>query len=154
MRKTSYIFIFMAMALAFGCASSKNTTSPVFNDEPINIGYGKVSRDDLTYSVSHKKEKNTRAFNTVYDYLRDMVPGVRVESTGPTSANVYVRGINSINSGTAPLFVVDGVVMDDIAAINPYDIDSVDVLKDAAAAIYGVRGANGVILITLKKSGK
>ena len=93
-------------------------------------------------------------FNTVYDYLRDMVPGVRVESTGPTSANVYVRGINSINSSTTPLFVVDGVVMDDIAAINPYDIDSVDVLKDSAAAIYGVRGANGVILITLKKSGK
>ena len=154
MGKTSYILIFMAMALAFGCASSKNTSSPVFNDETINLGYGQVSKDDLTYSVSHKKEKNTRAYNTVYDYLRDMVPGVRVESTGPTSANVYVRGINSINSSTKPLFVVDGVVMDEIATINPYDIDSVDVLKDSAAAIYGVRGANGVILITLKKAVK
>ncbi|MBR1927446.1 MAG: TonB-dependent receptor plug domain-containing protein [Bacteroidales bacterium] len=154
MGKICYLTLLAALTLAFGCASSRGTSSPVFNDEPVNIGYGQVSQDDLTYSVSHKKEKHPRTFNTVYDYLREMVPGVRVESTGPLTANVYVRGINSINSGTSPLFVVDGVVIDDISSINPYEIDSVDVLKDSASAIYGVRGANGVILITLKKPTK
>mgnify|MGYP002625660922 CR=1 FL=1 len=154
MSKISHITLLSALIITSGCASSRNTASPVFNDEAVNLGYGKVSQDDLTYSVSHKKEKHPRTFNTVYDYLREMVPGVKVESTGPLTANVFVRGINSINSGTAPLFVVDGVVIDDISSINPYEIDSVDVLKDSAAAIYGVRGANGVILITLKKSEK
>ena len=74
--------------------------------------------------------------------------------SGNRSAKIFVRGINSVNSPTDPLMIVDGTIMNDISDINPYEVESVDVLKDAAAAIYGVRGANGVIIITMKKGGK
>lgn len=63
-----------------------------------------------------------------------------------------IRGVGTINSSTDPLYVVDGVVMDDIQFINPNDIERMEVLKDASsAAIYGARGANGVVLITTKR---
>ena len=100
------------------------------------------------------ENKNTRTYTTIYDFLREMVPGVEVHSTGAFTAKVYVRGVQSINSPTDPLFVVDGVEMDDISMINPYDVQSVDVLKDSATAIYGVRGTNGVIIINMKKASK
>ena len=100
------------------------------------------------------KNKDNRVYNSIYDYFRDRVPGVRVEMSGNRPAKIFVRGINSVNSPTDPLMIVDGTIMNDISDINPYEVESVDVLKDAAAAIYGVRGANGVIIITMKKGGK
>ncbi len=64
--------------------------------------------------------------------------------------SIQIRGISSINLSTEPLLIVDGVEMKDVSGINPRDVKEIQVLKDAAASIYGSRGANGVILITLK----
>ena len=75
-----------------------------------------------------------------------------MEGSDPSSTKVYIRGLNSLEAPSDPLFIVDGVTVDDISNINPYEVKSVDVLKDAEAAIYGVRGTNGVIIILLKKS--
>ena len=65
-------------------------------------------------------------------------------------SSVVVRGISTLNSSTVPLVIVDGVEVNDLDAVSPYDVYSVSVLKDASTSIYGVRGANGVILITTK----
>ena len=65
-----------------------------------------------------------------------------------TDNKILIRGVNSINSSSDPLILVDGVEMSDISSLNPADVKSVDVIKDGSSAIYGMRGANGVILIT------
>ncbi|MBR5660069.1 MAG: TonB-dependent receptor plug domain-containing protein [Bacteroidales bacterium] len=153
MRTLVLIQTFIAVALvAAGCSAQRQVART--EDDTVNIGYQDVSKENLTYSVSHLENNNNKPYNTIYDYLREMVPGVEVHSTGPFTAKVYVRGIQSINSPTDPLFVVDGVMMDDISMINPYDVRSVDVLKDSATAVYGVRGTNGVIIINMKKASK
>ena len=117
-------------------------------DNQVNVGYGTTDKDDLTYSVSSVKvsDKEVVTYSNMYDYLRGRVPGVVV---GPDNS-ITIRGINSINSSTEPLILVDGVEISDLSTINPIDVYSVDVLKDASSSIYGVRGSNGVILITTK----
>ena len=81
----------------------------------------------------------------MYDYLRGRVAGVEVSPNN----SIRIRGTNSINSSTEPLIIVDGSEAD-LNSVSPYDVYSVSVLKDASSSIYGVRGANGVILITTK----
>ena len=146
MRKLLYLFSMLAVV---SCG-----TPPVMpGQKAVNIGYGETTQEGLTYAVSSvdMSQIDNGAYTTIYDYLEGRVPGVQVRKTGPTSASILVRGINSINSSTEPLIIVDGVEVGDISYINPRDVKSVDVLKDASAAIYGSRGANGVIIITLKK---
>jgi TonB-dependent SusC/RagA subfamily outer membrane receptor len=94
-------------------------------------------------------EKGT--YNTIYDYLEGRVPGLRIIRNNGGTPSILIRGINSITSSTEPLILVDGVEVHDISYLNPRDVRSVDVLKDGSAAIYGSRGGNGVILITLKR---
>ena len=121
--------------------------------ESVDIGYGETTRDKNPYAVSslEMNEAEQATYNTIYDYLEGRVPGVQVVKTGTASATIHIRGVNSINSSTEPLFVVDGVTVNDISNINPHDVKSVTVLKDASAAIYGVRGANGVIVIKTRR---
>jgi len=130
-------------------------------DEVVVIGYGTAKKSDLTGSVSRvtadsfKDQPVTR----VEEALQGRAAGVTVSKSNgqPGGAvKVRIRGINSITGDNSPLVVIDGVLGGDLATINPNDIASMDVLKDASAtAIYGVRGANGVILISTKKgSGK
>jgi TonB-linked SusC/RagA family outer membrane protein len=122
------------------------------------IGYGKEKRADLTSSVSSlsAKDINELPATNLASALASRIPGVEVHSTGykPGSGNtINIRGINSISQGDGPLYVIDGVALTgDIRSLNPDDIESVDVLKDAAAAgIYGSRASEGVIIITTKK---
>lgn len=122
-------------------------------EESINIGYGTISKKNLTTSVSQVKVRleEVSSYANIGEYLSGRVPGLIVQKVGSTY-KYSVRGINSINSSTDPLFVVDGAVVMDIDSINPRDIKSVEVLKDASASIYGTRGACGVILITTRRS--
>ena len=117
--------------------------------QAVEMGYGTVNKDDLTYSVSSLKpeDKEISSYSNMYDYLRGRVPGV---SVGPNN-KIQIRGINSINASTEPLIIVDGTESD-LSAVNPRDVYSVDVLKDGSASIYGVRGACGVIIITTKSA--
>lgn len=120
-----------------------------FNDDSVNVGYGYVKRKNLTTSVSRVqvRQEDIISYVDIGEYLQGRVPGLSVQKVG-SSYKYTIRGINSINASTDPLFVVDGATVTDISFLNPRDVKSVEVLKDASASIYGTRGACGVILIT------
>ncbi|HEY9489558.1 MAG TPA: SusC/RagA family TonB-linked outer membrane protein, partial [Chryseosolibacter sp.] len=128
--------------------------------EIVVVGYGTQKKSDLTGSVGQvsSEEILERPISNVLQGLQGRVAGVNVflNSGSPTaSPRVVIRGMGTINSSSGPLYVVDGVVMEDIAFLNPYDIESMEVLKDASStAIYGARGANGVILISTRRGAK
>ena len=126
-------------------------------DEVVAIGYGSMKKSDLTgavSSVSADKLKKTPV-SSLDQALQGRVSGVTVNANSGqpgAAASVYIRGIGSPNGGTGPLYVVDGVIVGNISYLSPSDISSLEVLKDASStAIYGSRGANGVILVTTKK---
>jgi TonB-linked SusC/RagA family outer membrane protein len=125
-------------------------------DEVVVIGYGSVKESDLTSSISTVKGAQITEVTTgnAMDALQGKVNGVQVTSGGGpgTTPKVLIRGVTTVN-GSDPLYVVDGMpVGSNINFLNSNDVESMEVLKDAsAAAIYGTRGSNGVILITTKK---
>ena len=129
-------------------------------DEVVVVGYGTVQRKDLTGSVgsvdmNKLKEAPVANFDQA---LAGRVAGVKVGSdSGEPGAGleVTIRGRNTVNGDNSPLYVLDGFIVEDFnpSILNPTDIESIDILKDASAtAIYGARGANGVVLITTKKA--
>jgi len=125
-------------------------------DEVVVIGYGTQRRADLTGAISTVKgaDITSQQVLTATQAIQGKVAGVQIISSGDPNSNpaVRIRGVGTMLAGASPLFVVDGIITDDIRNINSADIVSVDVLKDASStAIYGVRAANGVVLITTKK---
>jgi TonB-linked SusC/RagA family outer membrane protein len=128
-------------------------------DDVVVIGYGTRRKSDLTGSVSQVKAKEINAYpaTNVLQALSGRAPGVQVlQNTGSPGASVSVRirGTNSIQGSNEPLYVVDGfpIAGSNPTVINNADIESIEILKDASAtAIYGSRGANGVVLITTKR---
>lgn len=141
--------------------SSTNTAAEV-----VVVGYGKSTKRDLTGAVKSVKaaDFNRGIINSPEELLQGKVSGVNVTSaSGEPGAlqNITIRGPGGVRTGSTPLFVVDGMALDNstvggainpLSFLNPQDIESMDVLKDASGtAIYGARGANGVIIITTKK---
>jgi TonB-linked SusC/RagA family outer membrane protein len=127
--------------------------------EVVVIGYGKQQKKDITSAISSisGKELKELPVTNVNQALQARIPGMQVVTAGHqpgAGTNVRIRGINTITQGSGPIYVVDGVVVSyDIREINPNDIESIDVLKDAsAAAIYGSRAAEGVVIITTKRA--
>lgn len=127
-------------------------------NEVVVVGYGTMRKSDVTGSISVAKgEDMVKAQNfSALDNLRGKASGVSIFSNsgqpGAYASRVVIRGLATINSSSNPLYVVDGVVMEDFSLVNPNDIESMEVLKDASAtAIYGARGANGVIMVTTKR---
>ena len=125
-------------------------------DEVVVIGYGSVRKSDLSGSVgSVKAEDITKvtASNPIQS-IQGRVTGVQIASPSGTPGEnpvVRIRGVGTFNN-SSPIYVVDGIILDDISFLNASDISSMEILKDASAtAIYGSRGANGVILVTTKK---
>lgn len=126
-------------------------------EETVVIGYGQAKKSDLTGSVASIKPselKNSKV-GMLSSALQGTAAGVQVTSGNlkpGADAGIIIRGVGSLNAGTAPLYVVDGVPMGGLQDISPSDIASIEILKDASsAAIYGSRGSNGVVLITTKK---
>ena len=146
------LFIILTAVLATGCGVSsqapRESASASPEDAEVNVGYGTVKKRDVSHPVSslQVKENDLRTYRDMYEYLEGRVAGVVVT----TGKRIVIRGINTINGSSDPLIIVDGAECQDLSTINPNDVKSVDVLKDSAAAIYGVRGANGVIVITTK----
>lgn len=135
-------------------------------NEFVVVGYGTQKRSDVTGAIGSVKSENFNrgVITNPVDLLQGKVAGVNITSTSGepgANQNVIIRGIGSLRSGTQPLYVLDGFLLDNsgtgIAAnplsfLNPNDIESIDVLKDASAtALYGSRASNGVIVITTKK---
>ena len=122
------IFIVLAL-LASSCGSSRTVAS---------------SNDTNTYSPSKVKVENAGVYKDIYEYLQGKVPGVQIVGT-----SIRIRGINS-NNNTDALIILDGMEVSDVSDVNPADVASVEVLKDSEATLYGMRGANGVVIIKTK----
>jgi TonB-dependent SusC/RagA subfamily outer membrane receptor len=131
-----------------------------FIDETIVVAYGTATRSSFTGSASmvNAQAIEARVATDVTNALAGTAPGVQViSSSGDPAASgptIRIRGIGSMSASNAPLYIVDGMPYDgSLSDINPNDVESMSVLKDAAAsAIYGARGANGVVLITTKRA--
>ena len=124
-------------------------------EKVVVVGYGSQKRSAITGAVADVKldKVSSRSVNNVAEVLQGKAPGVIVANEGgdPTvSPRVYIRGMGGIN-GESALYVVDGAIFPGQPVVNPNDIESISVLKDASAAIYGARASGGVILITTKK---
>jgi len=128
-----------------------------FLDKAVVIGYGTVKKRDITgavISVSGSELEN-KIPTDIFEAMQGSVPGVQIVSNSGApgeGSSVRVRGIATFGDGVEPLYVVDGLPVENADLINPNDVLSIEILKDAAsAAIYGSRSANGVILVTTKK---
>ena len=135
--------------------------SSIMLEETIAIGYGRMKKSDLTGSVASVSAEKlvTTPSNSIESLMQGRIAGVQVTNASQdpgASSTVRIRGNSSLNGSNSPLVVIDGFPYGEAGAlsqINPQDIISMEVLKDASAsAIYGSRGANGVILITTRKA--
>ncbi|RKF04584.1 TonB-linked SusC/RagA family outer membrane protein [Tenacibaculum lutimaris] len=157
------VFSFVGMKTAERTVGASNQISVLLEgdnllDEVVVVGYGTTTRQSYTGTAKVVKTENiaAKSFSNVSQSLAGEVAGVNVINTSGqpgSTATIRIRGFGSVNGNRDPLYVVDGVPFSgSINSINPGDIESTTILKDATAtAIYGARGANGVILITTKK---
>ena len=127
-------------------------------DETVVIGYGTQTKRTITSAMTSIKSEELSGYvgSSIEQTISGLVPGVRIQTSDATPGgdiNVEVRGIGTVTAGAAPLYIVDGIPMEGgLSTINPDDVANIQILKDAAStAVYGSRGANGVILITTKR---
>ena len=131
-------------------------------NEVVVVGYGTSKKRDVTGAIASVSSKDfeKQPLTDVSKAIQGRAAGVQVRQTSGSPSggfNIRIRGANSITGGNDPLYVVDGQFISDLSTVNVNDIQSMEILKDASAtAIYGTRGANGVVLVTTKKgrSGK
>jgi len=141
---------------AIGGRKKINCTFPLAVSLPsgntVNIGYGEQNRDEVAGSVSSVNacRVNYAGYSDVWQALAGQVPGLEVFRTGG-GVTLRIRGRSS-NRDSEPLILLNGVRIHDLNSVNPHDVESIDVIKDGTAAIYGIQGANGVILITTRRA--
>lgn len=148
------------VGLTAACGPRRVASETAPRSDSVSVGYGSQSRRDLTGAVGTISEHDIDSHRASrIEELLNRIPGVTVTRISGGEYSVRIRGSQSFHGSNEPLFVVDGVPlasfgggMSVVAGIPPGDIARIDVLKDAAAAIYGSQGANGVILITTKRA--
>ncbi len=146
---------------AAGCGSIFHGTPPGTGGDSVSVGYGKQDRKDVSGAVGSVTAQDAQGMQvTRVEELLRRVPGVEVLRRADGRLSVRVRGAGDLRGTGEPLFIVDGMKLPQGGAggaldgISPHDVARIDVLKDAGAlAIYGSEGANGVIIITTKKTG-
>ena len=163
------VFSFIGMKEVTALVAASNTMNMVMDEdvetleEIVVVGFSSKSRDELTSAVSNVTAEDLQKIApsvSIDNMLQGVAAGVQVTAQNGKpgqTAFIRVRGIGSINAGNQPLYIVDGAQVNenDVNAINPNDVESVSVLKDAAStSIYGARGGNGVVLITTKRGKK
>lgn len=121
--------------------------------DSVNVGYGYTRKREMSASVSRLRptSANAETYSNIADYIQGRVPGVMVRREGE-SCRYIIRGVGTNSDATDPLLMVDGVEVDNFNNILPSQVESVEVIKDGSASIYGMRGANGVIMITTKNN--
>lgn len=122
------------------------------------VGYGTMKKSDLTGSIASvdTEKLNAKGATTVMENLQGSVPGVSITQNSSRAGggfDIEIRGKSSFNQSSTPLYVVDGIITDNIDFLNPQDIERIDILKDASStAIYGSRATNGVVIVTTKSA--
>ena len=148
--------LFSLALLSMGCGASGRTTSAGETEE-VAVGYGTQERSTVTSAVSHVDPDEQRRPVTRVEEMLEKVPGVRLMRSEGGGIRVLIRGASSVNGSNDPLYVVDGMTIEvdpdqGLYWLNPNDVASIDVLRDAGAtAIYGSRGAGGVIIIKTRR---
>ena len=118
--------------------------------DSVNVGYGYVKKSKMSTPSSRRgANKDIATYTDIADYIQATEPGVIVQKGG--GVRYLIRGIGTNSSATDPLLMVDGVQVDSFDNILPSQVDAIEVIKDGSASIYGMQGANGVIMITTKK---
>ncbi len=116
----------------------------------VATGFNHIEKDKLTYAIAHLSDKNIKAtsYSNILEMIKSRAPGVTV-----TNNNIYIRGKNTMTGNDAALLVVDGVVVswNEFKNVDPHIVKSIDVLKGTAGSLYGSRGMNGVVVVTIKK---
>ena len=154
-----FSILLAALLLVSSCATtSAQNEEPNSTDEKVDIGYGSIEQDKVVGSISIIDGEETQNVQpeTIADMLRGRAAGVQVREVAGGGIQVRIRGNRSFYGGNDPLYVIDDMAIQApdgiLYHINPRDVDSITVLKDASStAIYGSRGANGVILIKTKR---
>jgi len=165
--EATLVFSFIGLKTKEITVSGKTTINATMEDESIGldevvaVGYGTVKKQDLTGSVAIMKNEALaqRTISSVGEAFAGQMAGVQAQQTTGrpgSELTIKIRGLGTINASNNPLYVIDGVPCgDNMKDLNPNDIASIEVLKDASsAAIYGARGSSGVVLITTKQGGK
>lgn len=102
-------------------------------------------------SITFASKANAQKYTDIFQMIRGHIPGVTVGDAGPGGMpRITIRGISTNSDQTQPMFIVDGLQVDNISAIDPDNVDSIEVIKDGSSAIYGMQAQNGVIIITTK----
>jgi TonB-dependent starch-binding outer membrane protein SusC len=160
---TVLVFSFVGMKPKEIAVSGKTTITVVLEEatigieEVVAVGYGVQKRSNLTSSISKITDQAlvSRPVSNVGEAMAGQLAGVRAQNTSGipgSDLQIRIRGVNTINGSSEPLYVIDGVPRDNMSDINPGDIATIQILKDASAtSIYGSRGANGVVLIETKQ---
>ena len=136
MKRIPYLLLVLMLVSSCGASRQEGRTDDV-----------RQASDLETNSIGRVDMKNAETYTNIYDYLRGRVPGVEIVGT-----SIRIRGINTTGN-TDALIILDGMEVSDISDVNPMDVKSVEVLKDAASTMYGMRGANGVVIIKTKGAG-
>lgn len=142
--RTSIDFI-LSGKLSENEGSNKDSDKKNVNTEPVNSDKNAISKVN---GVIDGQDPKFASYQSIYDMIRGRIAGVEVSGT-----SIKVMGSSSLNISTEPIFVVDGVIVNSIDDISPQTVKSIEVLKGPAASVYGMRGSNGVIVIT-RLSGK
>ncbi len=150
MRK--FVLILSLALLASGCGTLKRASDEAARgneeEEYFDTGYGKVRKSTSASATSTLTVPQGSGYTNIYDYIKGRVAGVSVNGT-----TIRIRGERSILGSNDPLFIVDGMEVNDIGFLSPDMVKSITVLKDASTtALYGARGANGVLVITTRSS--
>ncbi|KMQ68599.1 TonB-dependent receptor [Chryseobacterium sp. FH2] len=155
--KWLYLTVFLLPVLAMAQEKETKKEKETKIDEVVLVGYTKVSKADVTNAVGSVKAEDMKDMpvNSAAEAIQGRVAGVQItasEGSPGAEVEIKVRGGTSITQSNAPLYIVDGIQMDNaLSVLSPKEIESIEVLKDAAStSIYGARGANGVVLITTK----
>ena len=154
--KTNLILIATIAIAVCSCGSQRNiiryNDETEGTDEVVNVGYGSRTRSEMTSSaniISSETGVNI-TYKNIGEYLQGKVAGVQVSNVDDAEPTIIIRGAGTLNSGTTPLYILDGIEISSIGHLDPNDIYSVEVLRDASAAIYGAKAANGVLVFTTK----
>ncbi len=149
-----FFYAICAVLILSSCGSSYIANKHTGDEEIIDLGYTKEVKSRTATSSSHIDVTDVAisGYSNIYEYLQGRVSGVSIEGDASSgNCTVIIRGVKSINFSSEPLFLVDGHEVSSLSGISPAVVESVEVLKDpSACAIYGSRGANGVILIRTK----
>jgi iron complex outermembrane receptor protein len=163
--KISILFLLLFLTNSLTFSQQKIVTDTISSekrteDEIVNIGYGTQKKREVTSSVTSIQSENFNKgnINNPLQLIQGKVAGVDISKPGGDPNGLFyirIRGLSTINCNTLPLVIIDGMIEGSLDNVDPTDIESINILKDgSAAAIYGTRGANGVILVTTKKGKK